>query len=134
MKNKKNPESFSLQKLEFYLRDSGLIYRENLKNVLGEGSHKKIQSIQSTRKNGFSSRTLARLAKFSTRHVESLALRDLGISFNKKDEKRYTTSGKSWLFNFAIFDSYAKKDGSSLQVSAYLVLETNNKFLKRFLH
>ena len=129
MKNQKKAESFSLQKLEFYLRDSGLIYRENLRKVLGDDGHKQFQSIKSTRKNGFSSRTLARLAKFSTRHVESLALRDLGISFNKKDEKRYTTSGKSWLFNFAIFDSYAKKDGSSLEVSAYLFPETNNKFL-----
>ena len=117
------PNLFLFKKLEFYLRVSGLVDLHALEQILGDGGNQIFQSLQSKRKNGFSTRTLARLAYLSTRHVEAMALEYLDVSFDAIDEKRYITSRKCWLFNFAIFDTYAKKKGSSLKVSLYPSLD-----------
>ena len=113
-----NAESFWPQMLEFFLRESRLVDPDELKNILGDGNNRTFPHLPSKKKNGFSTRTLARLAKLSTRHVEAVALGNLDILFDDIDEERFNCSRGSWLFNYAIFDTYANQPGSSLEVGA----------------
>ena len=64
---------------------------------------------------------LGKLAYFSTRAVESVALSGLEVDFEEIDEKRFSASRSSWLFNLAIFVVYAKKPESNREVRVFIV-------------
>ena len=108
----------TLQKLSYFLLQSGLASHTDVKRILGT-SDDKFDRLQSANIGNFPGRLLGELAKaIATDKLESIAQLCLGFNMEDLRNKRYENIRNSELFNLAILEMYAKREKSTLEVIA----------------